>query len=46
MSRPANIYELLDDDSNAQKGPVTQQKPKTQTTQPKGNSSFALVIVC
>jgi len=39
MSRPANIYEFLDDDSNApvQKGPVgQQQKPKTaQTTQPK-----------
>jgi len=34
MSRPVNIYELLDDDSNenkGQKGPVA-QKPKTQTT--------------
>lgn len=40
MSRPVNIYELLDDDSNenkGQKGPVAQQqKPKAAQTQAKG----------
>jgi plasminogen activator inhibitor 1 RNA-binding protein len=40
MSRPVNIYELLDDDSGP-KGPATQQqKPKAaaQTTQPKATT--------
>lgn len=42
MSRPVNIYELLDDDSNekGQKGSVAQQqKPKTQTTQAKASTT-------
>lgn len=40
MSRPVNIYELLDDDNEKGKAPVAQQqKPKTQTTTTQAKAS-------